>query len=171
MELKPIDSAEMIERVAEWLAQKENSQWLDFGDGQKALTPTWLKMMTRSDRHVLRIFTSDDGEPIGVIALGNIDHAFRTATVWAAIGDKRFARSGYGTRAVAEMLRFGFRELGLHAINTWIVEHNHSVKIVNRLKFQHVGRQRQCHWIDGHPYDRLLFDLLASEFSEVESQA
>jgi len=171
MQLQPIETSEMIERVAGWLTQKENLQWLHFGDGQKALTPAWLKMMTRSDKHALRVFTADDGTPIGVVALGDIDHTFRTATLWAVIGDKRYARSGYATRAISEMLRFGFRELALHAVNTWIVEHNHSVRIVNRLKFQHVGRQRQSHWIDGHPYDRLLFDILASEFAEVESQA
>jgi len=101
---------------------------------------------------------------------GDIDRGFRTATLWAATGEKRYARSGYATRAVSAMLRLGFRELGLHAINTWVVEHNHSVKITNRLKFQHVGRQRQCHWIDGHPYDRLLFDMLESEYTEIESQ-
>jgi len=171
MELRPIDSSEMIERVAGWLVQKENLQWLHFGDGQRGLTPAWLKMMTRSEKHVLRVFTSDDGAPIGVVALGEIDRTFRTATFWAVIGDKRYARNGYATRAILEILRIGFRELGLHAINTWIVEHNPSVAIVNRMKFHHVGRQRQCHWIDGHPYDRLLYDMLAPEYAELESQS
>jgi RimJ/RimL family protein N-acetyltransferase len=164
MELKPIDSAELIERVAGWLASSENSQWLDFGDGQKPVTPAWVKIIARSPRHVLRVFTSDDGEPIGVVALGTIDHTFKTATLWFVLGDKRYARAGYTTRAAAEMMRFGFCELSLHAINTWTVDGNPSIKIVTRVNFKPAGRQRQCHWIDGCPRDRLLFDVLASEY-------
>ena len=33
------------------------------------------------------------------------------------------------------------------------------------LGFRYIGRQRQCHVIDGRAYDRLLFDLLAEEFT------
>lgn len=167
MELKPIDTAELVERVAGWLASKENSQWLDFGDGQKAVTPAWVKIVARSPRHVLRVFTSDHGEAIGVVALGTIDHTFRTATLWFVLGDKRYARAGFTTRAAAQMVRYGFAELRLHAINTWTVEGNPSVKIVTRLNFKPAGRQRQCHWIDGSPHDRLLFDVLALEYPAV----
>jgi RimJ/RimL family protein N-acetyltransferase len=164
MDLKPIDTPELVEHVARWLADKENSQWLDFGDGQKAVTPTWVKIVARSNRHLLRVFTLDSGEPIGVVALGTIDHTFRTATLWFVLGDKRYARSGYTTRAAAEMMRLGFQELRLHAINTWTVEGNYSANIISRLKFKPAGRQRQCHWIDGCPRDRLLWDVLASEY-------
>ena len=54
-------------------------------------------------------------------------------------------------------------ELGLHSINTWVVEHNPSLRIGERLHYHYIGRQRQCHMIDGRLYDRVLFDLLASE--------
>src|SRR6266705_2884101 len=33
--------------------------------------------------------------------------------------------------------------------------------------FKYIGRQRQCHSIDGRPYDRLLFDLLATEHQDI----
>jgi len=61
-----------------------------------------------------------------------------------------------------------FRELGLHSINTWVVENNPSLRIGERLHYNYIGRQRQCHMIDGRLYDRLLFDLLASEHRELE---
>ncbi len=166
-ELKLIDSSELVEQVAMWLAAKENAQWLDFGDGQKSVTPAWVKIVCRSSRHALRLFTSDAGEPIGVVALGTIDHTFKTASLWFVLGDKRYAGRGYTTRAANEIMRSGFREMGLHAINTWTVEGNPSVNIIRRLQFKSAGRQRECHWIDGCPRDRLLFDMLASEYSEV----
>jgi RimJ/RimL family protein N-acetyltransferase len=64
-------------------------------------------------------------------------------------------------------LTLAFQELGLHSVNTWTVEHNPSQRGVARLGFRFIGRQRQCHFISGQPYDRLLFDLLASEHREI----
>jgi len=88
--------------------------------------------------------------------------------VWAVVGDKSHARCGYTTRAVSRMLTLGFRDLGLGAIQSWSVETNQSgLEITKRLNFRYIGRQRQCHYVDGHALDRLLFDLLASEHREV----
>ena len=64
------------------------------------------------------------------------------------------------------MLTLAFRELELHSVHTWIVEHNPSIRVAEHVGFRFIGRQRQCHWIDGVAYDRLLFDLLAVEHKE-----
>jgi RimJ/RimL family protein N-acetyltransferase len=48
------------------------------------------------------------------------------------------------------------------------VDHNPSLRTIERLGFRFIGRQRQCHYIDGRLYDRLLFDLLASEHRELD---
>jgi hypothetical protein len=42
MNLLPLDSPEHIRLVAGWLTQKENYQWLDFGDGRQLVSPAWL---------------------------------------------------------------------------------------------------------------------------------
>jgi len=65
-------------------------------------------------------------------------------------------------------MTLAFRELGLRAVNTWLVDGNPSLRIIKRLGFRGIGRQRQCHYIDGRPRDRLLFDLLASEHRELD---
>ncbi len=167
MTLKPLDSVAVIELVAGWLAQKDNHQWLDFGSGRQVPTAAGLKIMTQMQTHVLRVFTADeDDHPIGVVGLNNVDRGFRTATLWAVLGDRSYARRGYATRAVSQMLTLAFQELGLHAVNTWVVEHNPSIGVAERANFRFIGRQRECHYIDGQPFDRLLFDILASEHKE-----
>lgn len=167
--LRPLDSPELIHLVAGWLARNENCQWLDFGDGRQALTPAWLKIMTQRKNTLLRVYTIDEPEiPIGVVGLEDINWSFRTARVWVVAGDKAFATRGYATRATSKMLTLAFRELGLHAINTWIVDGNPSIRVAERLNLRFIGRQRQCHYIDGRPYDRVWFDLLASEHREIE---
>ena len=106
-------------------------------------------------------------KPIGVVGLANINPHFKTGNLWVVLGEKAYAGHGYASRAVSQMLTLGFAELGLYAINTWIVEHNPSVRVAERVHFRPMGRQRQCHYIDGRAYDRLWFDLLASEHEEI----
>jgi RimJ/RimL family protein N-acetyltransferase len=156
--------------AARWLAQKENYQWLDFGNGGEAISPLLLKIMAQRDTHFLRLYTSPlDDRPIGIAALNHVDRRLRTAVFWGAAGEKSFRSRGWGTLAGSRFLTLAFRELGLNVIQTWVAEGNPSQRLVERLGFRFVGRQRQAHAIDGRPRDRLLYDLLAAEHREIES--
>jgi RimJ/RimL family protein N-acetyltransferase len=169
VKLLPLDTPDLLQLVAGWLAQKENHEWLDFGNGRQIITPALLKIMVQRPTHFLRAYTSGrDDIPIGILGLNSVDRTFKSATFWGVSGDKSFRNSGYSTLASSKLLTLAFRELGLHTINTWVVAHNPSRRIVERLGFRFIGRLRQCHYIDDRPYDRLLFDLLASEHRELD---
>jgi RimJ/RimL family protein N-acetyltransferase len=170
MQLLPLNTPELIKLAAGWLSEPRNHKWLDFGNGVQQLSAASLKVMTQRDIHVLRVYTADDDKtPIGVIGLSNVDRNFKTATMWIALGDKRYSAKGYPARASSRFLAFAFRELGMQVVQGWCVECNHaSARLMRRLNFQMIGRQRRAHQIDGQVYDRLWFDLLPSEFKEVE---
>ena len=164
MRLLPLDSPERIDLVARWLAEKDNYQWLDFGDGRQLVSAEWLKIGMQRGSYVLRLFTSDtDDTPIGVVGFSNINPYFKTASIWVVVGVKSFAARGHATRAASEMLSIGVGELGLHAVQTWIADGNQSLRMARRLNFRLIGRQRQCHCVDDRVSDRIWFDLLASE--------
>jgi RimJ/RimL family protein N-acetyltransferase len=165
--LRPVDSPELFRLVAGWLNEPENARWLDFGDGRQSVSPEWLKVGTQRGTMVLRIFDSDAGTPAGVAGFDRINRHFRSAGIFVVVGDKACLRRGYATRATTAMLTFGFADLGLHSIHTWVVEHNPSVHVARNVGFKPVGRQRECHFIDGRPYDRLWFDILGSEHKEL----
>jgi RimJ/RimL family protein N-acetyltransferase len=170
MELKPLNDPPLIEQIADWLSQKENYQWVDYGNGRQILSGASLRMMAQRDIHLLRAFTPDGSdEVIGVAGLSNIDRTFKTALVsLCVLGDKRYAGQGYGTRAMSRVIGLGFNDLGLESMNAWVVENNTaSIRMLERINFRLIGRQRRCHYIDGRPYDRLLFDLLACEHKEL----
>ncbi len=169
MELRPLDDPGLIETIAGWIGRRENYQWLDFGNGKQVLTAASLGIMAQRDIHLIRAFTDDSGEaPIGVVGLSNVDRVFRTATPWCVLGDRRYAGRGYASRALSRILTLGFTELGLHSVYAWVVADNAaSLKLVERTNFRLIGRQRECHYIDGRPHDRLLFDLLAREHKGV----
>ncbi|MGH8131473.1 MAG: GNAT family N-acetyltransferase [Steroidobacteraceae bacterium] len=169
MKLLPLDRPELLDLVASWLAQKENNQWLDFGNGRQPITSTLLKVMAQRETHVLRAYTSErDDTPIGIVGLNSVDRVFKTATFWGVAGEKSFRNRGYSTIASSKLMTLAFRDLGLHAVNTWAAEHNPSLRTIERLGFRFAGKLRQCHYIDGRPYDRLLFDLLASEHRAID---
>ena len=171
MKLLPLDTPEILELVASWLIQKENYQWLDFGNGRQIVTPVLLRIMAQRETHFLRAYTAErDDVPVGILGMNSVDRIFKTATFWGLSGDKSFRNRGYSTFASTKFLGLGFRDLGLHSINTWGVDHNPSLRTIERLGFRFIGRQRQCHCIDGRLYDRLLFDLLASEYRELDEK-
>ena len=171
MKLLPLATSGILDLVAGWLAQKENYQWLDFGNGRQIVTPALLKIMAQRDAHFLRVYTwGRDDRPIGIVGLNSVDRAFKTGTLWAVAGEKSFSNRGYVSLASSKLLTLAFRGLGLHVVDTWIVDRNPSVRSLERLNFRFIGRQRQCHIIDGRPYDRLLFDLLATEHRELDEE-
>lgn len=78
------------------------------------------------------------------------------------LGNKRYG--GCTTDACRMMLTLAFGELGLAVVNAWTLEINRAGRrVLERLHFNYIGRLRQCHCIDGQWFDRLLYDLLASE--------
>jgi RimJ/RimL family protein N-acetyltransferase len=169
MRLRLLATPADFELAAGWLQRKENRQWLDFGSGCQRITPALLRIMTQRDTHCIRFYTAhDDDTPIGIVALSNVDRNMRTGTLWGVAGDKSFRYRGWSQVAASRLLTLAFQELGLNSVNTWIVAHNPSQRSAARLGFRYVGRQRQCHLIDGRACDRLLYDLLASEHRELE---
>lgn len=169
MKLLPLDSPGLLQLAAGWLAQEENYRWLDFGGGRQIVTPALLKVMTQRETHCLRIYTAGPGDdPVGIVGYNDVNLHAGTATLWGVTGDKSFRSRGYATFAGSRFLTLAFEELGLRVVNTWAVEHNPSVRLIERLNFRFVGRLRQCHPMDGQVYDRLLFDLLAGEHRELE---
>ncbi len=171
MRLLPLNTPQLINTAAAWLAEPDNYRWLDFGNGVQRINPVSLMIMAQRSNHVLRAFTADDDRtPIGVVGLSNLDRNSGVANTWIALGDRRFGGKGYPTRAVSKILAFAFRELRLNAVQAWCVECNYaSARIIRRLNFQPIGRQRRCHHIDGRIYDRLWFDMLPSEFKEIKN--
>ena len=171
MLLIPPESPELLQLVTTWLSHKENYEWLDFGDGRQHASREWLKMAMHRQSSVLRVFTSDrEYQPIGIVGFNNLNVHFGTANVWVVLGEKAFACQGYATRAVSRLMSYGFGELHLRSIHTWVVDSSVSLKIVRRLGFREIGRQRQCHRISGRPLDRLWFDLLAGEHRDIDDE-
>lgn len=165
MDLVPLDN-HTIPMVASWLGQKENYQWLDFGNGKQSLDAVILRLMIHRPVHHLRLFTAGNAGPsIGIVALSPIDPHFGVAQLWYVLGDKSYSMCGYTSAAVSALLDYGFRVLHLESVNAWAVASNiPSIRVLEKNCFRLIGTQRRCHRLDGVSVDRLLFDLVATEY-------
>ena len=101
------------------------------------------------------------GGLLGIVALADVDRAFRTALLWYVLGDARYAGQGHTSRAVAALLSTAFSELGLNAVSAWVVEGNSpSLRVLERNHFRSAGRFRACHYLDGRPRNHLLLRII-----------
>jgi hypothetical protein len=140
-------------------------KWLDFGGGRQCLTVPELRVFMTSPINFVRVVHVPDGQPHAFFCFQGLTGGFGTAMLWgvrAIVRPPFRSRADYETRRI---LQVGFEELGLHSVNTWAVECNHvSLKVIRRVGFREIGRQRSCHVIDGVRYDRIHFDMLAKEY-------
>lgn len=163
LELLRIDTPQLLDLAARWFADPSNYQWFDFGGGRQLITLPALQMMLQRPTNFIRLHTDETGRPIGIAALTDINRRLRTATFWGITGEKSFRSRGYATLSGSVLLSHAFGELGLNAVNTWLVDTNPSRKVLERLGFRYVGRMRQCHLLGNELHDRLFYDILASE--------
>jgi RimJ/RimL family protein N-acetyltransferase len=171
MLLLPLRSAADFDIAADWLRSPENSQWLDFGSELRVASPTLLRVMAQRESNCMRLYAAQPGDaPMGIVGLNNVDRGCGTGTLWGVAGDKSFRNRGYAQLAASRLLELAFGALELNAVNTWTVDGNPSYRSVERLGFRFVGLLRECHRIDGCLRDRLLFDLLATEFRAREEK-
>lgn len=162
MKLLPLEN-EHLPLVCEWLSRPE-CEWLDFGE-MRNFTPLSMKLLMRKKDDVYRLYASDEepSTPLGIAVLHNVHARFKSGSFWTVSGKRGFFKQAF--LANIELLKIAFFELGLESVNAWLVDGNRcSLYALEMLGFHYVGRQRQCHVIQGQMKDRLLFDLLRSEF-------
>lgn len=164
MKLRTLNNSD-VETVSGWLSEEENYQWLDFGMGVQKLKPQAIKILLGRNIHAFRVFSEEkESEPIGLVALSDINHHFKTAVLWYVLGNKNYSGKNYTTKAVSEMLTIGFSELDLLSVFAWAIEENlPSRRVLEKNGFRLIGKRRKCHMIDGKSVDRMHYDILREE--------
>lgn len=114
------------------------------------------------------ICRSEDDRYVGNIRISEIDWVSRHATYGWLIGDRTAHGRGYGTEALRLMLRYAFRELGLHRIYTTIwVDNIASLRANEKVGFRVEGRLRECLFKRGRHVDATMVSMLRSDYDEI----
>lgn len=115
------------------------------------------------------IIEDEEGEPIGLTGLWNIDWHNQTATSAVKLGGTRDVRGrGYGKRAVWAMMDFAFNDVGLRRLHSTILEFNEAslVTYIDKSGWKREGIARQHVWRDGRYWDMVYIGIMRDEYLE-----
>jgi RimJ/RimL family protein N-acetyltransferase len=167
--LSPL-TAESIAAATVWLNEPANYKWLDFGAGRQQLSPTALHYMSRSGAHYIRACHDATGRLVGIAGLQHVDSKFKSAMLWGVRPRLRPPTRSNAANQIRSVLEVAFTELGLVSVYAWVVAINlPSIAAVRAAGMTEMGRQRRAHLLDGMFQDRLLFDILGTEFHAQEA--
>lgn len=107
-----------------------------------------------------------DGVAVGTINTHSCDARHGTFSYGLALGRQHW-RKGYGSEAIALVLRFMFHERRYQKCNAVVFGNNEpSLALHHELGFVEEGRRRRSHYANGGYHDVVLFGLTREEFGD-----
>jgi len=110
------------------------------------------------------VIENEAGVIVGTINTFGCDRRTGAFKYGLAIAREHWRR-GYAREAICIVLRYYFRELRYQKVNVHIYDFNEaSIKLHEKLGFQHEGRLRRMLYADGAFHDEIHMGLTAEEF-------
>jgi ribosomal-protein-alanine N-acetyltransferase len=154
--------AELLEINGEFLAPWEPVRSEDYftADGQRAVIQDVLEQYGRGAA-LPHVITGDGGEVVGRITLnGIVRGAFQSCSVGYWVAEASNGR-GFASRALDEIVRIAFGELGLHRVQAeTLLDNVRSQRILERNGFVRYGLAPSYLKIAGRWQDFILFQRI-----------
>jgi RimJ/RimL family protein N-acetyltransferase len=146
-----------------WFEERDNNIFFtsalrDIADYKKI----YFLMALKDKKNVYYTITLENSrEPVGFVALINIDHGDQFGQLWYVVGDGARRSKGIMTKALHLLLAKARSDLGLHSVFTWVVDDNiASIRVLEKCGFTRMGVQREAYCYKGEYKNRILFDRL-----------
>lgn len=158
-----------LRQVYEWEQDPDHMATVDSRPYVPRNFEDWLRVWDepRSFSHALFGISEGsavDGRLLGTCNLWQIDDYHRNAHVGIGLAEA-YRGHGYGRAALELLVRFAFRNRGLHRLSLETLEHNSAMRrCAERVGFVAEGRLRQNAWSAGAYVDEVLYGLLAAEW-------
>jgi RimJ/RimL family protein N-acetyltransferase len=119
---------------------------------------------------VIEAIEDNSRKVIGSIGLDNIGNKDHNAHFWIVIGDKDYWSKGFGTEAARLIIRYGFEQLNLHRISSYVYSFNErSLRLHSNVGFTEESRQREASFKNGKYYDNVNFGILKEEWLKLKN--
>lgn len=114
------------------------------------------------------IVETPEGQPIGQIDYYDLDWQSRSAWISIMIAEKEFWDGGYGTDAMRTLLRYLFRQLGLHRITLTVLESNiRAQRSYLKSGFVHEGILRDWKFVENRWMNGVIMSVLEGDFAKL----
>lgn len=112
-----------------------------------------------------------DDRVIGTGTLCNFNAAHHNGAVGYALARSEWG-AGVMSRALPELIRFGFERLGLHRIEADVDPRNAaSTRLLERIGFKEEGCRREAYFVNDEIQDAIMYGLLEREFKQRKADA
>ena len=143
--------------IADWLCQPEINRYLSSNLRDCGLEPGLANAALRRPDQLWSIFSSDDGNPVGLIALDSIDLVDGVANIWYLLGRSDAAGRGLTSAAIERFC--AANPAGLHTLIAWVGEPNTaSLRCLEKASFHVIGRIAGGFVFEDARYDRILYE-------------
>ncbi len=134
----------------------------------RAMEQDWLDRAMRSNPHEVHFaIERQPGRFIGIASLRAIDWIVRHARLGMMIGEATDRGRGYGREALAQVLRFAFRDINLERVHLHVADFNTpALRLYRSAGFVQEGTLRAHAWGPEGPCDLHLFGLMRAEWPE-----
>ena len=140
--------------------------WVPFPKTQEAARKWALDLSQQAPKEDAFFFVIENlaGEIVGTINPHDCDARVGCFKYGLAIR-REHQRHGYASEAIRLVLRYFFRELRYQKVTVDVYDFNEaSIKLHEKLGFQHEGRVRRMVFTDGSYHDSLIFGMTREEF-------
>jgi RimJ/RimL family protein N-acetyltransferase len=154
-----------VERMTRWINDREVTRflsarypWSSAAEEAFVRGATSVPMAFADPRLAIE---AKDGTHIGSIGLHRASPENRGAEMGIMIGEKAYWSKGYGSDAVATLVRFAFEEMNLIRIELHVYDFNERGQAAYRkCGFVEEGRMREAHYYEGVYADVVVMAVL-----------
>jgi RimJ/RimL family protein N-acetyltransferase len=169
----PIDHEKDPEIESKWTHDSEFMRMFEI-DPARPMSAAMLKKKyeklekeIEDDKNVFyfAIRAKTDDRLIGKAVINRIEWSNGNGWIRLGIGAGDDRRKGYGSQALAMLLRFTFAELNLYRVSATAQEYNEAgIALLKKFGFTEEVRRRQALDRDGRRWDLIVFGLLNDEW-------
>lgn len=175
--MAPIDHEKDAEIESQWTRQAEYQRLLS-PNPARPLSPSQvrkqyeaLEKTAEEEKNIFHfaVRTRSDDRLVGFTRLFMVEWTHGNGRVMLGIGRPEDRRQGYGSEALALILRFAFSELNLYRLEAIIPEYNQgALHLFKKAGFTEEVRRRKAIQRDGDTWDLLHLGILNEAWSNLK---
>jgi len=157
--IEPLDP-NYYRQAAAWIADPDINRWLYAEWRERPVDEKLIAVVVMNNKNRLFLIR-DDGDPVGIAAISQINDIDSHASIWYLVGDQSHSGKGVATAAIGLLVKHAFEMLGIHSLEASVAEPNMaSRRVLEKNNFQSSGCLREAFQYDGTLVDRIIYDRI-----------
>lgn len=166
--LRKVSPEDVDEQFVSWYQNTDDH--LNFFSGSRRSFPAeeLRRLIGEADadeRNFYYLITADNGDKIGTVRIGPIDHVNKTSDLVCLVGNRNYNGKGVAKKAILKANQIAFDEHDIRRLHGGMFEaHIASIKAYTGANWFIEGRMKGYYFVDGKPMDRVCVACLNPKY-------